>query len=119
MDLRRIILVVSLILGVSPLALAQGSWSDWGSTGGGGTSIEYRWRLKLCQPVGCFKEVEFRNNTKSTILFDYTIWSEGLPDKGAEVKEIGIASVSPDRTASVQAGSGGEKINRITINLKK
>jgi hypothetical protein len=92
-------------------------WSDWRYTTGGGTDIEYRWRMGMCLAPGCLKDVEFRNNTK-TIRFDYTIWSEGMVDKGAEVKNTGTISVLSESTSKAVAGAGGN-LKRVIITINK
>ena len=68
---------------------------------------------------GLLKDVEFRNNSKSTVAFTYTIWSEGLKDKGDEVSTTGITAVSPQSKSSAVTGSGGKKVVRVSIERRK
>jgi hypothetical protein len=71
-----------------------------------------------CLAAGCPKDVEFRNRTKQTIGFDYTIWSEGMRDKGEEVKDAGSLTVFAESTSKAVAARGGG-ITRVSIERKK
>jgi hypothetical protein len=74
--------------------------------------------MTACLASGCPKDVEFRNNTKETVRFDYTIWSEGIPDKGEEVKDTGSLTVFAESTSKAVAGRGG-RIIRLSIDRRK
>jgi hypothetical protein len=100
-------------------AAAQGAWSDWRPAQGSQLNVEYRWRLKTCLPVACFKDVEFRNDAKQSVTFDYTIWSEGLLDAGEEVKDSGSDSLMGESSNTVQASTGGQKVTRVFTYQKK
>ena len=117
MTLRTRMLMFTVILACAAGSFAQEDWSGWNVVRGG-LDIEYRWRLRSCQPVGCFKDVEFRNNSKETVAFTYTIWSEGLKDKGDEVSTTGVTAVSPQSKSSAVTGSGGQKVVRVSIERR-
>ena len=99
-------------------AWPQGEWSSWSAVRGD-TDVEYRWRATPCLATGCAKDVQFRNNSKQTVAFNYTIWSEGMRDKGQEVKDTGSTTVFAESNSTVVAGSGGARITRVYVERKK
>jgi hypothetical protein len=113
--LALLALVVTIPLSVA----AQNDWSGWEAPQGGGTAVEYRWRVTACLPVGCFKDVQFRNNNGKSIHFTYTVWSEGTQDKGDEAADTGSASIAAQATEKIQASRGGPKVTRVSVELKQ
>jgi hypothetical protein len=116
----RVAIIGALLLVVAattPL-MAQGDWSGWNAVRGN-ADIEYRWRATACLANGCGKDVQFRNNSKETVAFDYTIWSEGMQDKGEEVKDTGSTTVLAQSSSNVVALSGGPRITRVYVERKK
>jgi hypothetical protein len=108
----RISFALVLVLSMGSMGFAQ-QWSSW-SVVSGVKDIAYRGQSGTCLASGCLKSVEFRNNSKRSIQFTYTIWSEDMQDKSKEVKDTGITSILAGATVSVK----GAALKRVVIEEK-